>query len=189
MRGGCELASGDVLLPLSDIPNYATVFVVRSNDGGLNWGSPRLAARREGSQFEEPSLVELENGRLLMVLRDNGTRYLHTVSSGDGGLTWSEPRRLPNAGYPAQLLKLPDHRILMTYGWRFPRFGIRAVISKDGGETWATDETIIVRDDLPSKNLGYPATVTGPDGSLFTVYYGEDTDGATVIMGTWWRLP
>jgi sialidase-1 len=77
----------------------------------------------------------------------------------------------------------------MTYGWRFPGFGIRAVISNDGGETWATDETIIVRDDLPNKNLGYPATVTCPDGSLYTVYYGEDADGSTVIMGTRWRLP
>ena len=46
-----------------------------------------------------------------------------------------------------------------------------------------------IRADLPSKNLGYPATVIARRGALLTVYYGEDLDGVTGIMGTWWRLP
>ena len=189
MRGACELANGDILLPLSDIPNWRVVFTVRSHDGGLTWEPPVKVAEQAGSEFEEPTLIETEPGRLLMVLRDNGTRWLHQVTSRDGGETWSVPRRLPIDGYPAQLLPLPDGRLLMTYGWRFPGYGVHAVISRDGGESWETEHSIRIRSGLPSKNLGYPATVATRDGALLTVYYGEDLDGVTCIMGSRWALP
>lgn len=189
MRGACELSNGDILLPLSDIPNWRVVFIVRSRDGGLSWERPVKAAEQAGSEFEEPSLIEVVPGNLLMVLRDNGTRHLHQVRSTDGGETWSPPRRLPLEGYPAQLLGLPDGRLLMTYGWRFPDFGIRGVLSFDAGETWDTEHPIRIRGDLPNKNLGYPATILGAENGLLTVYYGESPEGVTGIEGTHWRLP
>ena len=188
MRGACELANGDILLPLSDIPHWRVVFTVRSRDGGLTWQSPVKAAEQTGSEFEEPALIETSPDRLLMVLRDNGTRWLHSVASHDGGETWSAPRRLPIEGYPAQLLKLPDGRLLMTYGWRQPDYGIRAVLSTDGGTTWDIDRTIRIRGGLPSKNLGYAATIQVTNDDLFTVYYGESGDGVTGIVATRWRL-
>jgi len=189
MRGACELANGDVLLPLSDIPNWRVVFTVRSHDGGLTWEPPVKVAEQPGSEFEEPTLIETAPGRLLMVLRDNGTRWLHQVMSRDGGESWSEPRRLPIGGYPAQLLRLADGRLLMTYGWRFPDLGIRGVLSRDGGESWDTEHTIRIRAGLPSKNLGYPATLSAEDGKLLTVYYGENLEGVTCIMSTRWPVP
>ena len=189
MRGACELANGDILLPLSDIPHWRVVFTARSRDGGFTWGSPVKVAEQAGSKFEEPTLIETAPGRLLMVLRDNGTRWLHSLISNDGGETWSMPRRLPIEGYPAQLLPLPGGRLLMTYGWRQPDYGVRAVLSVDGGATWDSDRTIRIRGGLPSKNLGYPATILGGEDELQTVYYGEDRDGTTGIMMTTWRLP
>lgn len=189
MRGACELANGDILLPLSDIPHWRVVFAVRSRDGGLTWEPPVKVAEKEGSEFEEPSLIETAPGRLLMILRDNGTRRLHAVTSEDNGASWSSPRMLPIEGYPAQLLKLDDGRLLMTYGWRLPGYGVRAVLSTDDGATWDVGRTFVIRSGLPSKNLGYPATIPTRDGGLLTVYYGEDADGVTAIMGTWWSLP
>lgn len=188
MRGGCQLPNGDLLLPLSDVPNYRVVFVVRSTNGGRSWSKPIEVARREGSEFEEPSLVRLPNGRLLMLMRDNGTRHLHRCMSDDEGHSWSPPRRLPIEGYPPHLLLLPDGRVLCTYGWRQPDFGIRAVLSSDGGESWDIERTIRIRGGLPNKDLGYPCTLLDDDGSLFTVYYGQDSDGVTCIMATHWRL-
>jgi hypothetical protein len=188
MRGACQLADGDLLLPLSDVPNYRVVFVVRSMDGGRTWSKPIEVARRDGSAFEEPSLVRLPSGRLLMLMRDNGTRQLHQCVSYDDGRRWSPPRRLTIAGYPPHLLVLPDGRVLCTYGWRQPDFGIRAALSTDGGDTWDVERTIRIRSGLPNKDLGYPCTLRDADGSLFTVYYGQDAEGVTCIMGTRWRL-
>ena len=75
----------------------------------------------------------------------------------------------------------------MTYGWRLPDSGIRAVRSRNDGKTWQTEDVICIRGGLPGKNLGYPATIDAGDGSL-TVYYGEDADGVTCIMATRWEL-
>jgi hypothetical protein len=188
MRGACELPDGDLLLPLSDVPHWRVVFVVRSSDEGKSWGRPVEVANVPGKEFEEPSLIRLESGRLLMLLRENATRRLHRCVSDDGGRSWSPPRQLAIEGYPPHLLQLPDGRLLCTVGWRYPDFGIRAVLSADDGETWDVERTIRIRGDLPNKDLGYPCTMPDGDGSLFTVYYGQDSDGVTCIWGTRWRL-
>ena len=189
MRGACELCSGDVVLPLSDIPQWRIVFAVRSRDGGLTWEAPVKVAEQAGSEFEEPTLIETRPGQLLMILRDNGSRRLHQVTSEDAGATWSAPRDLGIEGYPGQLLRLADGRILLTYGWRYPDYGVRAVLSDDDGRTWSLETVIRIRGGLPSKNLGYPATIAALGGGLISVYYGEDGDGVTCIMSTRWRAP
>jgi BNR repeat-like domain len=188
MRGALVLPNGCLLLPLTDIPNYRQIFVLRSSDAGRHWDRPMLAAVKEGSEFEEPHMLRLPSGRLLMLMRDNGTRRLHRVFSEDEGASWTPPMALPIEGYPPHLLALPDGRILCTYGWRQPDYGIRAAISADGGESWDTERTIRIRGGLPNRDLGYPCTVLDRDGSLFTVYYGQEKDGVTCIMATRWRL-
>ena len=94
---------------------------------------------------------------------------------------------LPIQGYPAHLLRLQDGRLLMTYGWRQPGYGIRAVWSHDNGDSWQTDQAILIRDDMRNGNLGYPATIMLPDGKFFTIYYGEEPDGVTAVLGTFWQ--
>src|SRR5262245_6426542 len=188
MRRALQLPNGEIILPLSDVPHYRSVFTVTSKDNGCSWGKPRLVAQQPGSQFEEPAILRTVSGKIVMVLRDNGTRRLHQVDSMDDGATWSAPRPLSVAGYPADLLDLGDDGLVMTYGWRLPDFGIRAVRSYDEGQTWQTDNVVRIRGGLPGKNLGYPVTIAAGDGSLFSVYYGEDSDGVTSIMATRWEL-
>lgn len=188
MRGAVQLANGDILLPLSDVPNYRTVFIVRSTDGGYTWDAPVEAASEPGKQFEEPSILALSDGTLIMMLRENSSRAMHRVVSSDGGYTWSKPESVSFQGYPAHLLRLPDERILCVYGYRYAPYGIRAVISSDGGQTWNGDAPLILRDDLPNRDLGYPAAILADDGSIFAVYYGQDKDGVTCIQGTRFTL-
>lgn len=192
MRGGVRLADGALLLPVSDIPSYRQVFVLRSENGGRHWNPPVLAAAKPGSEFEEPAMLLLPGGRLLMLMRDNGTRRMHRVFSDDAGQSWSLPEPLPVEGYPPHLLALPDGRILCTYGLRQPDFGIYAVLSADGGESWGAGRIIRIRGGLPNSDLGYPATVLEDDGSLFTVYYAQDGaqggEAVTCIQATRWRL-
>jgi len=188
MRGAVELTDGTILLPLSDIPHYRQIFTVSSGDGGRSWSEPALAAKVSRREFEEPTIIQTASGRLLMILRDNATRRLHQIVSYDSGASWNAPVMLDIEGYPAHLLALDDGRLLLTYGWRTPEFGVRAVLSPDEGGTWHTTAPIHIRDGLPSKNLGYPATIKAADGLLFTVYYGEDDEGVTCIMATRWLL-
>jgi hypothetical protein len=184
MRGGAQLPNGDVLLPLSDVPNYQRVFVARSPDGGRTWGKPVEVAAEPGKRFEEPSILVLGLDRILLMLRENTTRFLHQSLSLDGGWTWTRPVQTPIWGYPAHLLALPDGRILCVYGHRRRPYGILAVLSNDQGESWDVDNTLIIRGDLPNADLGYPSSTLTEEGDIFTVYYGQDQDGVTCIWGT-----
>lgn len=186
-RGGVCLPDGRILVPFSDVYNFRDVFLMESQDGGASWAEPKLLASIEGSEFEEPALIRCASGKLLMVLRDNGRRVLHKIVSHDDGRSWTAPEPIGITGYPAHLLTLSDNRLLMTYGWRYPDFGIQAVVSQDEGESWST-EPIRIRDRMGSPNLGYPVTLQLPDGELLTIYYGEDEDDVTVIFGTKWRI-
>jgi len=188
MRGAVELSDARIILPLSDVPNYKRVFSVESRDGGRTWTTPVPIGDGDGHEFEEPAILRCRSGKLLIILRDNLTRRLHQAESLDGGASWSTPSPVSVNGYPAHLVQLDDGRILMTYGWRQPDYGIRAVLSCDEGKTWGVDTTIRICGGMLNKNLGYPATIEIESGHLFTIYYGEQPDGVTCILGTYWRL-
>jgi hypothetical protein len=94
----------------------------------------------------------------------------------------------PIDGYPAHLLLLQDGRILCTYGYRKPDFSIRAVASGDG-LIWDVAHTLVIRDGLRNKDLGYPTTLPRADGRLCTFYYAQAPDGVTCIQSTTFQLP
>lgn len=180
MRGGAEV-DGEIILPLSDVPHYRSVFIVRSRDGGETWSVPSLVAAGKGHEFEEPAPLLLRSGRVVMLLRDNISRILHAVRSDDGGRSWSVPAPTGIADYPADLVELPDGRIACVAGRRRPPFGITLYLSEDGGASWSADRPLFVRSDLPNRDLGYPTMALRTDGSLFVAYYAEDRDGVTGI--------
>ncbi|PWH15168.1 MAG: hypothetical protein DDG59_11690 [Anaerolineae bacterium] len=184
MRGGWQLPNGDILLPLSDVPQYQRVYLVRSRDNGSSWDKPTPVAEIGGRYFEEPTILCLPDGRLLMLLRENATHFLYQTASDDGGYTWSQPIQTPIWGYPAHLLLLPDQRLWCVFGYRRKPFGIRAVLSSDSGKSWEIASPILLRDDCPNGDLGYPSSVLRSDGSIYTVYYAQDSDGATCIMAS-----
>jgi hypothetical protein len=179
MRGGVVLPDGEVLLPLSDIPHYERIFLVRSRDGGRSWGAPSLVAAVPGCEFEEPAPLLLANGDILLVLRENASRTLYTTRSADGGRTWSQPKPTGIGSYPAHCVTLPDGRIAAVTGRRHPPFGIEAYLSKDGGRSFDADRPVTIRTGLPNKDLGYPTAALRRDGRLFVAYYYRNESGVT----------
>jgi hypothetical protein len=97
-------------------------------------------------------------------------------------------------GSPPHLVRHPSGVVVCVYGYRDldrpgepAGHGQRAVLSDDDGKTWS--EPIVLRDDGPTLDLGYPASAVLPDGSLFTVYYQQAAaEEKTSILYTRWML-
>lgn len=185
--------------------DWSRCWAIRSNDGGQTWHSPALIAEDENHlrNFEEPSLVRLKNGKLLTMIRitsgrsplrpDSTEGYLWRSESSDEGRTWSKPVKTAIWGYPADVIELRDGRLLCTYGYRQRPFGVRAVISRDGGKNWDLDRAIVLRDDGGTRDLGYPSSVEFADGRVLTVYWmnhekpGDPKSATRYVAGTFYR--
>ncbi len=189
-RAIVELSDGTLLLPQSEETlDPPQAFVVRSNDGGRTWGDVSLVAQDEHIGFWEPAYMALPSGKIIAMLRTHeaGGYYLYQCDSHDAGTTWTKPVKTPMWGYPAHMLTLHDGRVLCVYGRRRPPYGIRACLSADEGQTWDIDDELIIRDDFPNSDLGYPTSVQLADGTIFTTYYGQD-DGVTCIQGSFYTI-
>jgi hypothetical protein len=150
--------------------------------------------------LSHPSLTVLEGGEWLAAFNHSCRRehIMHPPSdplfrtllarSPDQGETWGAPEETPLDGHPGQLLVLRDGRLLCTYGRRKEPFGIRACLSEDGGRSWRIDREIVLRNDLPGWDIGYPTAIEYASGRLFVCYYGAEPDGVTCIQGTYLDL-
>jgi hypothetical protein len=183
MRGGVVLPDGEILLPLSDVPHYARIFLLRSRDGGRTWSAPEPVAAAADCEYEEPAPLLLADGAILMLLRENRSHTLHAVRSADAGHSWAAPEPTGITGYPAHLLRLPDGRLAAVTGRRVPPFGIVVFLSNDGGATWDVDHPITVR-ELPNRDLGYPTAALDTAGELFVAWYHRDAAGVTGLHAT-----
>lgn len=141
----------------------------------------------------EPHAIQLPDGRIIVHIRmERGGEHPSFSTwqsvSADGGKTFSRPEPLvgPQGGAPAHLLLHSGGTLISVYGYRQAPYGVRAMLSRDGGRTWEPDW--ILDDECPNWDLGYPATVELKDGSLLTVYY-QNVDGVSRIVQRRWTLP
>jgi hypothetical protein len=152
----------------------AIPLVFGSRNGGYTWGLiGEITPSPTQPMAIMPYPILLRDGRILAaVRRQYGAAYnAHTqvYESDDGGRSWRFLSRPNDWGAPANLVELPDGRLVCVYGYRQPPYGVRATVSRDGGRTWGDE--IVLRDDGGSWDLGYPRTMLRPDGKLVTVYY------------------
>ncbi len=200
-HGPIVLGSGDILY-LGKVTSGGMVpgaiQAYSSNDGGRNWcalGVVPIPDDTDNANYHEPHVVELPDGKLIGHIRyehaDESRTYDELCTfqseSTDGGVTWSEARYL-RYGSPPHLLKHSSGALVCVFGFRRQPYGERAMISTDGGGTWGPD--IILRDDGPSGDLGYPASIELPGGRIFTIYYQQRQKGEKCsLMWTSWELP
>jgi len=194
-HGPTQLSDGRLLyLGRGHIAGKTILGASESNDEGRSW---ELIWTREMKEEEQNNLCELHqaelpDGRIVGMIRyDTGPHhYLWQTDSEDGGHTWRAPHVTRIWGLPPHLLVLRDGRLLVTYGHRREPYGQRACLSGDGGRAWDLENEIILRDDAPNGDLGYPASIELEDGEILTVYYQVDRPGEkTCLMTTRWNLP
>jgi len=174
---------------------YNDIVAARSNDEGRSWTLLGHVPFPDGltmNSMHEPHVVQLPDGRLLGAIRNQGEyqglRFsVVFTESNDGGKTWSVARGINLAGSPPHLLLHSSGKLICSVGYRSAPYGERVAISNDLGNTW--DTNIVLRDDGPTSDLGYPCSVELPDTSVFTLYYQQLNPGEkTSLLYTRWLV-
>ncbi|MBE6702354.1 MAG: exo-alpha-sialidase [Ruminococcaceae bacterium] len=143
-------------------------FVYKTSDNGKSF--TRLgAADVPDRSFDEHMLIELKDGRLMMLVR---TFYGIGVSySSDGGNTWT-PGRDSGLGGPSSrfhIRRLKSGRILLINHVNFTkRNNLTALLSEDEGKTWCAKLLLDGR-----SAVSYPDVSEGEDGYLYITYDRE----------------
>lgn len=154
-----QLTSGRLVAPValhwpqgaSQADWLGTLMCYLSDDGGQTWRRSTTAQKGYNSAgtritTQEPGVVELKDGRVMMFIRtDGGCQYF--AYSSDGGDTWSAPavadiksplspasiKRLPSTG--DLLLVWNDHADIPP-SLSARRVPLSTAISTDDGKTW-----------------------------------------------------
>lgn len=153
-----QLPGGRILLPvaLHSAPDYdwsavGRIMCTYSDDAGASWSKSAEAPNPRGTVLQEPGIVELTGGDLMMFLRTNaGVQFLSF--SKDRGEHWSavQPSQIRSPLSPASIERIPATGDLLLVwnnngeqgkdgGKRTP---FNMAISKDDGASWQHIKTL-----------------------------------------------
>ncbi len=153
-----RLSTGRILAPCEykkrmpsteDHSGYVCV-VFHSDDDGHSWWVSRNDVDMNPHEAQEPHVVELKDGRVMMLFRTYSGNIGRSYSS-DGGETWSPGAMVEDLPLPGVTGALSVHRvpttgdlllIQITGGRDGKRSPLTARISKDEGETWSVGRDI-----------------------------------------------
>jgi len=172
-----------------------------SDDGGRTWQSPRemqQAFDPDGKRVatQEPGVVELKDGRVLLWLR-TGAGELYQAHSADRGITWTAfiPMGVASPQSPASIERLPGSGELVMV-WnnhtglplaeRKLRTPLSVALSTDEGLTWSPGRTI---ESDPKGWYCYTAMEFTDEDLLLAYVAGEQAPGRHLSASPITRLP
>jgi len=158
-----QLKSGRLVVPVSrhNVPGgkwsaHGVITCFLSDDNGKAWRRSRseLTGKTDKRHvvLQEPGVVELKDGRLMMWMRTNAGCQYRSFSK-DGGETWSpaEPSKIISPLSPASVERIPktgdlllvwnDHKNVDA-AHRGKRTPLKVAISRDEGHTWENVKTL-----------------------------------------------
>jgi len=207
-----QLTSGRIVAPVAtyqdpDTHSYWKSFVYYSDDGGESWrrskGEVKLSPSVDSpTGLQEPGIVELRDGRLMMYMR-TALGHIYLSYSEDEGETWCKP--LPLHGVkaptsPVAIKRIPDTGDLMLV-WNDKsefdledlerrgadivdrdfqhRAPLSCAISSNEGETWKK-----VCDIETDRNYSYsyPSITFYKDKVILTYYVAERLPGGPMLI-------
>ena len=204
-----QLADGRLIFPtaqhnspsLQKFNGYGTIHCYISDDNGQTWhrGKTSQDGTKEGAKqtlLQEPGIVELKDGRLMMWTRTNGGSQFVCYSK-DRGETWSkfEPSSLKSPVSPASIERLPKTKDLVVVwndhsaipkqlsGKRTP---LTIGISSDEGKTWKQIKTLY---DNPTGWYCYTAVEFVGDNILLGHCAGDTSKGGGLNLTQITRVP
>ena len=184
--------------PNDKFDNMGVVMTYASDDNGKTWhrGKSILSVvSPSGKKYaaQEPGVVELKDGRLLLWIRTNAGCQFMSHSS-DRGETWSVPQpswlRAPTS--PATIKRLPTGDLLAIWnnhemrfdlkrkgGWNGKRTPLTTAISSDEGITWQGAKNV---EDDPEGHFCYIAIQPLDDGTVLFGYCAYSGLGHTRLV-------
>lgn len=119
-----QLDNGDLLIPVA-LHNLSTerfqrnakMFCYISKDAGKTWVRSGEAANPDPKKiaFQEPGLIQLSDGRIMMYIRtDDGCQYVSYSS--DSGMTWTKADKTPFVSplAPMTLVHIPNSNNILA---------------------------------------------------------------------------
>jgi hypothetical protein len=133
-------------------PRFSCSYVCYSDDDGRTWQRNKdgeliilLDWNATYSYTNEPSVTEVEPGKLLMFMR-TGLGRLFCAWSYDNGETWTRPQAtsLAASTAPSQIRTLPNGHLMVVWNQEsegevkrgYNRTRLSAAISRNGGSVW-----------------------------------------------------
>ena len=202
-----RLSSGRILIPVecpwpTSCERYVS-FCFFSDDEGYSWWPSKNVVDTK-NQTEEPSVVEMDDGRLVMVCRTR-LGYLARAYSEDSALTWSEPEMVKDLNEPCagfHTVRIPTTGDLLTIFCNNPlapahyggeeqpevqvgelkihlgavRAPLATAISQDEGKTWGHFRNITSDPEGAPGDYGYPG-LTWIDGDSVALINYHALDG------------
>jgi sialidase-1 len=155
-----QLSTGRVLLPVSrhNTPQQnrfdgrGVISCYLSDDNGKSWRQSATRQQGDGLTLQEPGVVELKDGRLMMFCRTpHGSQYVSF--SHDQGDSWSkfQPSGIISPVSPATIERIPKTGdLLLVWNnhdqvesqYRGKRTPYNVAISRDEGKTWEKTKTL-----------------------------------------------
>ena len=153
--------------------------MITSADHGVTWTASTGRAEQDG---DEAKVVELNNGNIMMSIRNSGTRRFNI--STDKGATWGTAYNQasitdPNCDgdfirYTSTLDGYDKNRLLHSIPFAGSRKNVSVQLSTDEGTTWGAPKTIF------SGASAYSSLTILPDGTI-GIYY-ENGENSTYQM-------
>ena len=155
-----RLSGGRILLPVAlhatpaapEFERHAAIACFHSDDDGQTWSRSAYVPGGGKNALEEPGVVELKDGRVMLWVRTDAGKQFVSYSK-DGGRTWSEfaKSNIVSPRSPASIKRIPGTGDLLlawnnngdvstkTHGKRTP---FNVAISRDEGATWTNVKTL-----------------------------------------------
>ena len=115
----------------------------------------------------EPTVAELSDGRVLMLIRTHWGRFWEALSD-DSGLAWRtiRPSQIESTSAPGYLLKLRSGRLALVSNGKKGRQELLLAFSEDDGKTW-TQQVALARQK--GGQLSYPYFLERRPGELWVI--------------------
>lgn len=154
-----QLEDGRLMFSVAEHPNTDKGFVAKGNlfcyysdDNGNTWTSSKMVPNNTEIITQEPGLIEMHDGRIMMYIRASGGVQQFSFSK-DRGATWSpiEPSSIYSPLSPATIEKVPgtkdwimvwNNNIGADPALKKHRTPLAVAVSKDEGKTWGSIKNI-----------------------------------------------